>query len=628
MALWLMWCFDVFLKPGFYNDREMKYGIRLVGYIVIVLMLGGCWETRKEVPDKAAKDILGNPEYRAFSYGGYRHKTRDTVPTVAELKDDMRLLSAMGTKLLRTYNTQQYGEAANLLKAIKELQEEDPSFEMYVMLGAWIECEAAWTRYPNHAAENIENNTAEIEAAIALANSYPGIVKMIAVGNEAMVQWAGNYFVVPKIILNWVNHLQAFKKSGGLPADILITSSDNYESWGGGDKSYHSKDLENLLLAVDFVSLHTSPFHDTYYDPQFWGVPEKEENLSDVQKLEAAMLRAVEHAKSQYQSCADYITSLGIDKPIHIGETGWAGKASTFYGNTGSRAADEYKMKLYYEHIRSWTDAAGISCFYFEAFDEQWKDPSNVKGSENHFGLINQNGEAKYALWKEVDQGVFNGLTRNGLPITKTYNGDASALMTEVLLPPLASEMGVLEITTVNDFYQTGDRIKEDNYVIIHESWSPNDAPNATFPSSKIKLNSWEGSCEIRMNKEGIIEIDTGIGYWWGCALELKTVGRGENLSNFKDGTLNFEIMGTTKSSFKLGFQTGAFSQGNLVNNYITFGQDDTYRLAEEWTKFAVPISKLVEKDAMTNVTALLFFRGDHDFDGKKIFIKNIFYSR
>lgn len=87
--------------------------------------------------------------------------------------------------------------------------------------------------------------------------------------------------------------------------------------------------------------------------------------------------------------------------------------------------------------MREWTARDSITCFYFEAFDEQWKDAGNPGGSENHFGLINLKGEAKFALWGLVDEGRFNGLARDGQPITKTYGGDQSALMETVLLPPV-----------------------------------------------------------------------------------------------------------------------------------------------------------------------------------------------
>ena len=41
----------------------------------------------------------------------------------------------------------------------------------------------------------------------------------------------------------------------------------------------------------------------------------------------------------------------------------------------GSRASDEYKEALYHNHLREWSNKENnVSCFYFEAFDEQWKD--------------------------------------------------------------------------------------------------------------------------------------------------------------------------------------------------------------------------------------------------------------
>jgi hypothetical protein len=139
---------------------------------------------------------------------------------------------------------------------------------------------------------------------------------------------------------------------------------------------------------------------------------------------------------AQYDAVVAYMRSLGVDKPVHIGETGWASKATGHYGTNGSRATDEYKQGVYYRQMREWTQAAGIACFYFEAFDEPWKDAAHPGGSENHFGLINLQGQAKYALWDLVDEGVFAGLTRDGNPITKTFDGDEAALFETVAVPP------------------------------------------------------------------------------------------------------------------------------------------------------------------------------------------------
>jgi exo-beta-1,3-glucanase (GH17 family) len=381
-----------------------------------------------------AEKILGNVHYKSICYGGYRDKTRDIEPTVAQITEDLKILSAMNIKVLRTYNVH-HTEAANLLKAISALKKADPGFEMYVMLGAWIDAKNSWTANTPIRNEDSERNPVEIAEAVRLANEYPDIVKIIAVGNEAMVKWAWSYYVDPGIILKWVNHLQDLKKQGKLSKDVWITTSDNFASWGGGDKSYHVEDLNKLIKAVDYISMHTYPMHDTHYNPAFWGVLESEKNLSEKEKIDAAMMRARDYAISQYTSVLNYMKSLGVQKPIHIGETGWATTASELYGNAGSKATDEYKSALYYKLMKAWADKEKISLFYFEAFDEQWKDSKNALGSENHFGLINLQGQAKYALWELVDKGVFTGLTRNGSPITKTYNGNTDSLWVDVKVP-------------------------------------------------------------------------------------------------------------------------------------------------------------------------------------------------
>lgn len=412
----------------------MKYSIKSVFVIVVFGLFFSCSSQPKKIA-VTAKTILGNPEYQAISYGGYRGVSRDIQPTVAQLKEDMKILWAMDIKVLRTYNVQ-LKQASNLLKAIRELKKENADFEMYVMLGAWIDCENAWTaKTPNHNKESVQNKE-EINRAVALAKKYPDIVKIIAVGNEAMVRWASSYYVQPKIILKWVNYLQQLKKQGVLSKNLWITSSDDFASWGGGDKSYHTKDLEQLVKAVDYISMHTYPMHNTYYNPKFWVVPTQEKKLSKKEKIDNAMNRAVEFAKNQYNAVSNYVKSLGVNKPIHIGESGWTTHDNNHYGANSSCAGDEYKAGVYYQKMRQWTNKNGIAFFYFEAFDEQWKDADNLEGSENHFGLINLKGEAKYAIWNLVDNSAFKGLKRGGKSITKTYNGSVEQLLKEIASPP------------------------------------------------------------------------------------------------------------------------------------------------------------------------------------------------
>ena len=583
--------------------------------------------------DVTAADILGDPEYLAVSYGGYRETSRSNGPSIAEIKEDLRLMSALGIKVLRTYNTQGYPFARNTLQAIRELKAVDSSFEMYVMLGAWIECEGAWTSSPNHNLGNSVTNPKEIAAAVDMVNEYPDIVKVIAVGNEAMVQWAATYYVVPSVILEQVNYLQGLKANGDIPADTWITSSDNFASWGGGGGEYHTADLNALISAVDFISLHTYPFHDTHYNPTFWKVPASEEGLTVQGKVDAAMVRARDYAVSQYQAAANYIANNGgAGKPIHIGETGWSTEANWQYGNPGSNAADEYKEKVYFDLMRDWSNQNNVSMFYFEAFDEPWKDASNAGGSENHFGLITVDGEAKYALWDMVDDGTFSGLNRGGSPITKTFGGDYQALMETVYAPPLQNAGGgggLSQTTTVNTNRTAGEAVTESTYVVSDSSLLPTGSNDITYPSSTLLVNAWEGTSGLALSAEGVVTVTTGTGDWWGAALEIEAAS-GENLSAFTGGTLVFDIKGDTTSTFDIGFQSGLWGVNARpqVNNFVKFGPSQSRSITSSWVTHEIPVSAFNKGADFSDITSLLYFMGASAFDGKLIEVRNISYRK
>lgn len=385
----------------------------------------------------SAKDILGNPNFPAICYGGYRTNTRKVEPTSSELIEDLKIIHALGFRIIRTYQSKEFPQSANLIRAIDEIKKSDPNFEMYVMLGAWIECESAWTDNPNHSKGNYQKNKGEVDAAIELAKMYPDIVKIIAVGNESMVHWAATYFVSPTVVLNWVKYVQELKISGQLPEELWVTSSDNFASWGGGDSIYHNDALRELIKEVDYVSMHTYPFHDTHYNPSFWLREKGSQQGDPIESINAAMKRTSEYAYNQFKSTRQFIHSIDSLKPIHIGETGWATISNDNYGHGGSEAADEYKQKRYFDLTMEWTHAESISCFFFEAFDEPWKDSKDVNGSENHFGLITVDGKAKYLLWDAVDHDTFSGLGRNGKSIEKTFNGISDSILSNVQAPPL-----------------------------------------------------------------------------------------------------------------------------------------------------------------------------------------------
>jgi len=407
----------------------MKGSICVV--FVSLTFLFSCEQQGVDSMEKTASMILGNPNYPAISYGGYRERTRDVQPSVDDVKEDMRILHAAGFRILRTYDTH-LDLAKNTLEAIKQIKTEDPSFEMYVMLGAWITAANPNTDNVIHNQEDYDFNKYEIDETVRLANLYPDIVKVIAVGNEAMVHWATSYFVTPDIILKWVNYLQGLKKTNQLPENLWITSSDDFSSWGGGGAEYHTNELNELIQAVDFISMHTYPFHNTHYNPYFWQYSDTTDQEKQINEL---MQNAKNFAKDQFLAVRKYIDSIDKTKSIHIGETGWATVDTYLYGATGSRAADEYKQAIYFKHMQDLCNELSISCFYFSAFDEPWKDYANIDGSENHFGLFTVDGRAKYALWEMVDSEIFKDLNRGNNSILKSFDGDKDLMMGGVDVP-------------------------------------------------------------------------------------------------------------------------------------------------------------------------------------------------
>ncbi|MFA0087478.1 hypothetical protein [Vibrio sp. 10N.261.51.F12] len=404
----------------------------------------------------SGEPLLGNPNYQAISYGAWRTKERmsgETVPSIADQMEDMKVLNAMGIKMIRTYNTQGFiglddeSNTENLLAAIHQLKTEDPDFEMYVMLGVWISAfNSGVDGATMDSGTDSPDNVLELTKAKELALEYPDIVKVIAVGNEAMVDWAEAYKVHPSIILNHVNELQSWKLESDDTKDIWVTTSDNWAVWAGQDANGNlneQQDLKALIQAVDYVSLHTYAHHDTHYHPTFseeWKVPESDQDLTKEEQISTSMDKAFVHSLEQYAAAQQFVHAVDPSKPIHIGETGWSTVSTDLYGEGGTQAADEYKQKLFHDDMRDFSQDEGVSLFFFQAFDEPWKgDASNDGHSEQHFGLIDIDCNIKYLAWDKVDTLNELGLTRD-CAFTASYGGNLEALVADILPPPFVTE--------------------------------------------------------------------------------------------------------------------------------------------------------------------------------------------
>ena len=91
--------------------KKMKY------LFISLFLLTSCGQSGDLNMNKSAKEFIGNPDYPAISYGGYRGKSREDQPTIEEIKEDLYIMHAQGFRVFRTYDLH-HPFAENTLKAI------------------------------------------------------------------------------------------------------------------------------------------------------------------------------------------------------------------------------------------------------------------------------------------------------------------------------------------------------------------------------------------------------------------------------------------------------------------------------------------------------------------------------
>lgn len=138
-----------------------------------------------------------------------------------------------------------------------------------------------------------------------------------------------------------------------------VTVAENYAWWA--QSGY------NLAQEVDFVTVHSYPVWE-----------------------EKSVVEGVSYTASNIKAVRDAFP--GVE--LIIGELGWATTASEF----GPRASEE-NQRRYFQELNEWAGKLGVTTFWCEAFDENWKgDPNNPSGPEKHFGLFTVDRKPKLVM--------------------------------------------------------------------------------------------------------------------------------------------------------------------------------------------------------------------------------------
>ena len=289
------------------------------------------------------------------AYGPHRDGQRPggASPSRSQIAEDLRIL-ARHWKWIRVYGSAELGET--VLRTIR-----DERLELQVMLGAWIAVEAsppdsagAVTRFPDALAQNRR----EVDAAVRLANAYPGIVSSVCVGNETQVFWS-DHRCPPGVLIGYLREVRARTR-------VPVSTADDFNFW-------NKPESEDVARECDFIVLHAHPL---------WNGLQLEEALDWVRG-----------------TLAD-VQARHPDRTIVLGETGWATKRA----DTGDQAKlmkgrlGEAEQARFYAAFGDWVRRERVPSFFFEAFDENWKGGDQPDEVEKHWGLYRADRTPKAAM--------------------------------------------------------------------------------------------------------------------------------------------------------------------------------------------------------------------------------------
>jgi exo-beta-1,3-glucanase (GH17 family) len=121
------------------------------------------------------------------------------------------------------------------------------------------------------------------------------------------------------------------------------------------------------------------------------------------------MKAAVAYTKEAVRGVRQTMLAQDLEIPLVIGEWGWKSATSATATSDPERAIERFfahpvNQKIFYDAIVDWVygksrDAdSPVIAFYFEAFDEPWKDV------DDNWGLFDVSRKAKYVMWEQFPE--------------------------------------------------------------------------------------------------------------------------------------------------------------------------------------------------------------------------------
>jgi exo-beta-1,3-glucanase (GH17 family) len=322
---------------------------------------------------------------RAIAYSGYREGENPDLqkyPSEAEIQQDLELLVRGGWGLIRLFDTGPHAE--RVLKVIR-----DRHLDLQVMLGVWISGAKA-----AHDAENQD----QIRRCVALVTQYDDLVAAISVGNETLDDWS-NVRTPPADLAAYITQVR------GLVRQPVTTDDSWLPFMLGMDGATDYADVIQVARAADFLSLHVYAFADAFYESWPW----QQLEVAEADRAMAMMDAAIAYSKEAVRGVRETMLAQNLDIPLVIGEWGWKSATSADANSLPERKIERWfahpvNQKIFYDAIVDWVygqakdaDSPAIA-FYFEAFDEPWKD------IDDNWGLFDVTRTPKYVVWEQFPE--------------------------------------------------------------------------------------------------------------------------------------------------------------------------------------------------------------------------------
>jgi exo-beta-1,3-glucanase (GH17 family) len=311
---------------------------RLILFVLSVIIFNGLVAWLSNLPQDVGPDVpdgkISSVSFAPFREG--QSPLTEVFPTSEQIEEDIKLLAGE-THTIRTYaSTRGLSNVAGIAQ----------KYGVNVIQGAWI---GGMTM--------AEENQAEIDQLIKLANQYPDVIKRVIVGNEVLLRGE----LKPEQLLKYIRQVKQSIKQPVSYADV----------W-----SFYMRYPE-IAKEVDFFTVHILP----YWEDE----PLKIEDTA-------------EHIEKNYQK----IREAYPGKPILIGESGWP-SAGRQRGWAVPSVVNEAKFTRALVQL---ANKNGFDYNVVEAFNQPWKSQlEGVVGA--NWGLYSANRELVFPLTGKVIENPF-----------------------------------------------------------------------------------------------------------------------------------------------------------------------------------------------------------------------------